>query len=197
MDIKLVLSTILATVLITACGGGSDDPNPPSDPPTGPQTNPGQPTGQPTTRYNGTFASQCFAETGDPDSYQVMVTINDSQLRHSTTAHRGNNCSQPALIEEYVLSISFPGTTTNTSQGVADDLNMVLQSSNDNGIEADQEDLEELDIFNGTDTTYSIILLDGITLYTGWDGDEDAFDGVGISAETRHDEFTSIPLTRQ
>jgi len=149
-------------------------------------------------KYKGNYLFPCspieeLGETFETQSLEIMGTTGSS----TTLQYSDAECTQPFENgDQTVLTYSFeyPGGTTETALGIADHINITVESALVNGIEPSPE--LELGIGN---TTYDIVLLNGAMLHFGGSDTETSGDASndGLTAETRHTMLDSGTGIRQ
>jgi len=212
MNTKLSSTALLLTsVVLHGCSDGS--PNAPKGFDGGAATTASDdPVASGYDKYNGEYLFPCSLEQGEDidididntddvgalsrnDEVDIYVfqtaSIQNPNIQVFTTFHTDAGCTLPfenGDQEVVNYTVSYPGGTTQTDQGLADHADITLESTFINGVEvADGVD----EFANVGDTTYDIFLLDGGNLYVGLaeydtEGDADVeTQSTGDSPETR------------
>jgi len=164
--------------------GGISSPAPGADPSGGPQ---------PLSQYNGSYLQSCSANA-TLDAYStILVSIQDDTLTLSEQGYSDAACTQPANLLQTTHSLVYPGGTTTTAAGDADHLDKTLEGVIINSLPATSAQLQNLATEGAFDTDYTLIFLDGASLFTGLNTAE--LDG--SSAATRPTELAPNFAVRQ
>ena len=138
----------------------------------------------------------------DPEASDGVHAVTTLTIAGNTTALRelayaDDTCSVPATPAEFVVdvAIAFPGGTTDTSLGVATNIDLTVGEPTFDGAELDAADLEVLASIGFFDTRYDIALIDGAELYFGDFESDPARDGT--APERRPDRLDLLPFVRQ
>jgi len=210
-------AVLLSSAVMYGCSDGS--PNSAKSPPDVGSTTPvNDPISSNYDKYNGDYLFPCQAEQnedvedfegddktdideplGDVYVYQTL-NIQNPTLTLYTAFYTDPDCTIPhdnGDEERITLSIVYTGGTTQTELGVADHVDITMETFLINGVNATDSD-EEGD-FNVGDTVYDIFFLDDPTLYIGnseVESDSDV-NTSGTSPETRPTELDPYFAIRQ
>jgi len=193
MNIRHVITAcLLSSVVLTACSSDDDPvtetltdtpgagetsmPAPGVDPGTGPQA---------LTQYNGNYVYSCNS-AGPDESDIVEISIQDGVMFSTISDYSDANCTTLASTVSFTSSMAYPGGTAETPRGLADYLDINVESFSINGVPATPEQMAGLDAEGVFDVFYIVILLEGNNLYFG---DTDVNDGTtpGTRATTLED----------
>ncbi len=108
-------------------------------------------------QFFGSFVAAC-----DPAVRQDgAVTITEDSIETIFTAYDDDACTQPAIEQIINYSAFYPGGATSTERGDAIHVDQTVQTITVNG--------DVINQFGSNVTLYTIMLLDGVTLYLGSD----------------------------
>lgn len=149
------------------------------------------------TRYDGSFQTFCSVSVFAPLSETaVTVTTIDGDVGSVTIYnYLDERCTLPAEPSQTVMELSYtyPGETIETRRGIADFVNVSVESVTLDGQAPSLLEQQQLASSSVLGTRYDIILLQDSALYTGQSTDELN----GASAETRPTALGSSPSIEQ
>lgn len=163
---------LLATAIMVGCSSSDDDADG-SDQTSMPAPDTGtNGTPQALSRFIGNYVRGCTIDDFDNDTWDIIeLSIQEGGNTSTITEFSDSECTQPTLTFTFETSFSFPGGTANTALGVADFLDVTIESAALNGVDAPDTQDQEFDL----------ILLDGNNLHFGLL----TFELNGNTAETR------------
>jgi len=190
---RTLLMLPLASALVVGCSDSNDSP--------ANETSAPSPEGEQATvltKFDGTYLDTCeLVDDNDRDegSQVTSITIAGDTGSLRFFYYTDAACTSPDVPAEAVadISLAYPGGTVQTALGVADFVNITLETVLYDGVPATAEQIQQLNQEGALDTRYDILLLDDSSLYAGDDSAE--LDG-GTEA-TRPNTLESAPSVRQ
>jgi len=185
----LPMACLLTSALLTGCSSSSSSSssNETSNP-----ANDNEPVAgaQGTAQYNGNYVFPCDGDFGFSDRFEL--SIQGSVFTATSTEYSDETCTNLDSTIVSTFSLVYPGGTTETPRGMADHIDVSLESITFDGVPPDADALATLEGLGVFDTVYAIILLDGASFYLSDESDT----ADGTTAEMRHDTLDEIPGTR-
>jgi hypothetical protein len=149
------------------------------------------------TKYNGTYQTFCGTSQFAPlSNTSVTVTTIDGDSGSITIYnYLDKGCTLPAVPNQTImeLSLSYPGDTIETNQGVADFVDITVESVSLDGQLPNLFQQQQLATASVLGTRYDIILLQDSAMYTG----ENTETLSGRNAESRPVMLSSQPSIEQ
>jgi len=191
--LRTMSACLVSLALLAGCSNDKDpDPTDPSSEISGPAPDQG-PGPQPLSQYDGNYAYPCVPPTDLDPGELVELSIQGDTATLTATAFSDAECTQPGDTATQTFSLVYPGGTTDTPRGSADHVDITLESIEINGEPASAEFIQGFEQEGEFDTFYTIVLIDGASLFIGIDGEVND----GTSPELRHTEIDfDDPATR-
>jgi len=194
LSTKLITAIIIgASVFIAACGDSTSNS---ADPVDSAKT-------KVALKFAGTYSTSCVLNSPADHQFGVAATYSINLITLGGTSgttrayfYTDASCTQPDISAETMIeySVVYPGGTHETPLGIADFINVTIESVSVDGQPLSEEELESFDAAGGFDTGYNIYMVNEDLLYLNGESGEE-FDGT--TEERRTNTLNNVPLMRQ